>query len=131
MGPGSFYSKYFFVAYFVPKANLCFAFQAKLVLHCSHHLSPWNPEWHAEPEEKVNFLFQKKYEVAEVFFSQKNGEGFLFQKNEQIWPEQIEDDLDSTKDRESSKETHGASNKAKLGFSCHLIINHYYKSLLS
>ena len=51
---------------------------------------------------------------------------FLFQKNDQIWPEQIEDDLDSTKDRESSKKTHSASNQAKLGLSCYLIINHYY-----
>ena len=71
---------------------------------------------------KLQKFFLKKLE--KVF-------SYQIQKNEQIWPEQIEDDLDSTKDRESSKETHGASNQAKLGLSCYLIINHYYKSLLS
>ena len=37
-----------------------------------------------------------------------------------IEPEKIVDDLDSTKDGESSEETHGASNQSKLSLSCHL-----------
>ena len=44
------------------KGNLCLPHQVvvKLVLDCSHHLTPVDPERHEEPEEKVDDFDQKR-----------------------------------------------------------------------
>ena len=44
------------------KGNLCLPHQVvvKLVLDCSHHLTPVDPERHEEPEEKVDEFDRKR-----------------------------------------------------------------------
>ena len=69
------------------------------------HFSIGDPKRHEKPEEE----FDNKI-LIKVFENH-------FVKHE---PQKIVDDLDPTEDGEASEETHCASNKTKLGLSCHL-----------